>query len=121
MERLGRFLAVMRWWVVVGWVVVVVVCGVTLAPRADSVLKGGGYTAAGSDSVQADAALDRHFDDSVTRNVTVVFHSDQLTVDDSDFARQVDQGASRLQGVAGVRSVKTFSSTHSPGLVSADR
>ena len=121
MAALGPFLAARRWWVLGFWIVVLAAIGATLAPRADSVLKGGGYTAGGSDSVLADRDLDQHFNSSATRNVTVVFHFDASTVDATDFVQQVTDASDRLQKVDRVRSVQTFFSTHNPGMVSADR
>ncbi len=59
--RLGRWAATHRRTVVLVWVGVAIGLGV-LAPRAEHALSGGGWQADGSESVEARALIDRHFD-----------------------------------------------------------
>ena len=119
--RLGA--SMVRWrWVVLGvWLVVLVVVGGLLAPKAPKALKGGGFIDPDSESAKAAAILDTEFNASTFTSAVAVFRSNSGTVDDSTFKDQVTRAADSLASVHGVRSVQTFYSTENPLLVSADR
>jgi RND superfamily putative drug exporter len=119
--RLGA--SMVRWrWVVLGvWLVVLVVVGGLLAPKAPKALKGGGFIDPDSESAKAAAILDTEFNASTFTSAVAVFHSTSGTVDDSTFKDQVTRTADSLAAVHGVRSVQTFYSSENPLLVSADR
>ena len=118
--RLGAFAVARRWWIVGFWVLITAALGATLAPHTSEVLKGGGYTAPGSPSLHVDQILDQQFQESAIKDATVVFHSDQLTVQDADYRAQVTQATDRIQGLGSVKAALSFYNTGNPGLVSKD-
>ena len=109
-----------RWWVVGFWVVVAAALGATLAPHTSEVLKGGGYTADGSQSIRVDSILDKEFHQSGIRDATIVFKSSSLTVTDAAFKDQVVSATSRLEGLSSVRAVISLYNSGNPGLASKD-
>jgi RND superfamily putative drug exporter len=112
-----------RWrWVVLGvWLVVLVLAGGFLAPKAPKALKGGGFIDPDSESAKAAAILDTEFNSSTFSSAVAVFRSNSATVDDATFKSQVTSAADALSRVHGVRNVQTFYSSNNPLLVSADR
>src|SRR5436309_14548374 len=102
--------AMVRWrWLVVGvWLVLLIVAGALLAPKAPKALKGGGFIDPDSESAKAAAILDSQFNSSTFTSAVVVFHSTSATVDDANFKDQVTRAADSLSKVHGVRSVQTF-------------
>ena len=119
--RLGA--SIVRWrWVVLGvWLVLLVVVGALLAPKAPKAVKGGGFIDPDSESAKAAAILDSQFNASTFTSAVVVFRSASATVDDPNFKDQVTRAADSLAKVHGVRSVQTFYSNANPLLVSADK
>ncbi len=119
--RLGA--SMVRWrWVVLGvWLIVLVVVGALLAPKAPKALKGGGFIDPDSESAKAAAILDAQFNASTFTSAVAVFTSSSITVDDPGFKDQVTRAADALSRVDGVRSVQTFYSSGNPLLVSGDR
>ncbi len=123
-DPFARFGASMvRWrWVVLGvWLVLLVVVGALLAPKAPKAVKGGGFIDPDSESAKAAAILDSQFNASTFTSAVVVFHSASATVDDPNFKDQVTHAADSLSKVRGVRSVQTFYANANPLLVSADK
>src|SRR3981081_3817313 len=123
-DPFARFGASMvRWrWVVLGvWLVLLVVVGALLAPKAPKALKGGGFIDPDSESARAAAILDSQFNASTFTSAVVVFHSNSATVDDPAFKDQVTRASDNLARLKGVRSVQSFYSIGNPLLVSADR
>src|SRR3981081_49348 len=123
-DPFARFGASMvRWrWVVLGvWLVLLVVVGAFLAPKAPKALKGGGFIDPDSESARAAAILDTEFNASTFTSAVVVFRSSTATIDDPTFKDQVTGAADRLARVSGVRNVQTFYTSGNPLLVSTDR
>ncbi len=119
--RFGASMVRWRWVVLAFWLVLLVVVGGLLAPKAPKALKGGGFIDPDSESARAAAILDSQFNASTFTSAVVVFRSDSATVDDPPFKEQVTRAADSLSNVHGVRSVQTFYSNGNPLLVSADR
>ncbi len=119
--RLGAFMVRWRWVVLAVWLVLLVVVGGFLAPKAPKAVKGGGFIDPDSESAKAAAILDGQFNASTFTSAVVVFHSSSATVDDPGFKGQVTRAADSLSNVRGVRSVQTFYANANPLLVSADR
>jgi RND superfamily putative drug exporter len=94
--------------------------GVTLGSRTAEVLKGGGYTAGGSESVKVDQILDQEFKQSGIKDATVVFQSSQLVATDAEYRDQVTEATRRLQSLSSVRAVLNLYNTRNPGLASKD-
>src|ERR1700737_48485 len=119
--RLGT--AMVRWrWVVLGvWLVVLVIAGALLAPKAPKAVKGGGFIDPDSESAKAAAILDGQFNASTFTSAVVVFPSSSAAVECLGFKDQVTRAADSLSNVRGVRSVQTFYANANPLLVSADR
>src|SRR5579864_4257694 len=119
--RLGASMVRWRWVVLGAWLVLLVIAGGLLAPKAPKALKGGGFIDPDSESAKAAAILDSEFNASTFTSSVVVFRSSSATVDDPAFKDQVTRAADELSQVPGVRSVQTFYATNNPLLVSADR
>ncbi|HET8628203.1 MAG TPA: MMPL family transporter [Thermomicrobiales bacterium] len=119
--RLGALMVKLRWVVLVCWIIILPVAGALGASKAASVLKGGGFVVAGSDSAKAADVLAKRFNASGDNNALVVLHSSSLTVDDPAFQSAATTAVQNLKGVAGVNTVVDFYDTHDPSLVSADR
>src|SRR3954463_12007100 len=88
--RLGRWTATHVSTVVAIWAVLALGLGF-LAPRVETALSGAGWEATGSESVQARALIDQHFDGLGSYGLTVVVHSPHATVADPAFARALEQ------------------------------
>jgi RND superfamily putative drug exporter len=119
--RFGAAMVRWRWVVLAVWLVVLVIVGGFLAPKAPKAVKGGGFIDPDSESAKAAAILDSQFNSSTFTSAVVVFHSGSATVDDPTFEAQVTSGADALSKVPGVRNVQTFYANANPLLVSADR
>ena len=83
------------------------------------VVKVGGSSAPGSESVQAAAILQRNFGISA-RTIVVIYHAPTLTAGDAGFRRLVQAGSRRLAVVRGVRSIRDFPGSGDRSLVSGD-
>src|SRR5436305_3704912 len=113
-------LMVRRPWVVVGiWVLLLAVFGGVRGSRVNGVVKVGGSSAPGSESVQAAAILQRNFGISA-RTIVVIYHAPTLTAGDAGFRRLVQAGSRRLAVVRGVRSIRDFPGSGDRSLVSGD-
>jgi len=119
--RLGSWMARKRAYVLIVWAIVAVVCAVVFAPLAGGVLKAGGIGAPGSESDIADRTAEAEFGASVVNNISIVFQSDTLTVDDPNFAAEVQAVSEKLVQVEDVKSVISFYNIGDPSLVSEDR
>jgi RND superfamily putative drug exporter len=82
-ERLGRWCAERKWFVVIGWAILVL-AAVPFALQAPSVLSAGGFIRDDLESAQAKALLEREMGISEAA-VVVVFHSDTLRAGDPAF------------------------------------
>jgi uncharacterized membrane protein YdfJ with MMPL/SSD domain len=118
--RLGAFVYRARWWIVVGWLVVLGIGG-ALAPKANGVLKAGGIEVPGSDSATASKLLAEDFDVSALNNVAVVFRAPHLRVGWGTYHTQVTHAAQAARDAKGVTRVVTYYGTRLPTLVSKDR
>ena len=119
--RLGAWMARYRAAVLIAWAVVTIVCAVLFAPRTAGVLKAGGIGAPGSESDIADRTAEREFGASVVNNISIVFQSATLTVDDPEYAAEVQAVSDRVAAIDEVGSVVSFYNLGDPSLVSADR
>ena len=119
--RLAAGIVRWRWQVLIGSIVVVVLAGALLAPKANDAVKSAGVTAPDSESVRADTILEREFKASTHKNAVIVFRSPSLTVDDTSYRAQVDAAAQAVRGLDKVVAVSTFYDAGDPSLVSADR
>src|SRR3954469_726062 len=102
--RVGRWTATHVSTVVAIWVVVALGLGL-LAPRVETALSGAGWEATGSESVQARALIDQHFDGLGSYGLTVVVHSPHATVADPAFARALERVRVTLKRSSAVTTV----------------
>lgn len=102
--RLGGWTAGHFKTVVAVWVLLAVGLGF-LAPRAETALSGAGWEATGSESVDARALIDEHFDGLGSYGPTVVVHSRKLTASDPAFAKTLRAVETRLEGTQAVTTV----------------
>ena len=94
--------------------------GAFFAPGIMSHLKAGGFSDTGSESTEGFRILEEELGLSPS-SLTVVFHSETLTVDESLFAQQVDAALMDITGMPQVREVITFFNSGIPRMVSDDR
>src|SRR5256885_293194 len=73
--RWGRTMVRFRWPVVGAWLLLVVLAGAFLAPKAAGVLKAGGIVAVGSESDRAAGILDNQLHASTANNMVVDFQA----------------------------------------------
>jgi putative drug exporter of the RND superfamily len=76
-QRLGRFVHRRRWWVVVGWAVLILLA-IPFAPRAGSALQAGGFNLDSLESARARATLGQELGLPPSA-IAVVYHSETLT------------------------------------------
>src|SRR5437588_308546 len=94
--RLTTLVIRWRWAVVVLWTVLLIVSAGLLAPKAADVVKGGGFSMPGSESVQAADILQREFKLSPDNTVVVVYRSASLTVDQPAYRADVAATSHRI-------------------------
>jgi RND superfamily putative drug exporter len=119
--RLGATMVRYRWAVLVIWLLLIPVAGGLGASKASSVLKGGGFFRAGSESDQVTAVLAREFNAADSNNALIVFHSATQTVDDAAFQGGVNDAATRIKELGNVQAITNYYETHDSRLVSADK
>lgn len=117
---LGRFTYHYRWYIIAVWVVVLPF-GIYGATHAQKVLKGGGFSIAGSPSDRALKEANKHLTLGESA-LYVVFESDELDARGDEFIAREREALSRL--VPGefpyLERVETFASVRDPNLVSRD-
>jgi RND superfamily putative drug exporter len=115
--RLGRWTADHFRAVAIAWVVIAVALG-AFAPRVEHALSGAGWEAAGSDSVEARALIERNFGGLSSSALMVVLHSEGSTVSSPAFQQTVTRVEGILRSNPHVASVQR----PQPGFsISADR
>src|SRR5688572_3222798 len=101
--RFGYFLHRRRKLVVALWALLVLI-SLPLAPRAPGVMRVGGFSAEQAESAQAVATLQRNLDFKAT-NLSIIFSSDEWTVDDPRFAAATAEALRDLPNVPEVAEV----------------
>ncbi|RKS09666.1 RND superfamily putative drug exporter [Nocardiopsis sp. Huas11] len=117
-SSLGRFTIRRRWWVLAAAVLFLIVGGVWGAGAGGTLGGGGGLDDPNAESSQADHILQ----DSLgryTADVVVVYESDELTVDDPEFQRLVEEAAARVPAES-YEWQETYWSTGSDDFVADD-
>jgi trehalose monomycolate/heme transporter len=111
---------VVRWrrWVLAGGIVFVLVGGLW-GTRVFSSLSNGGFDDKGSENQKAQSLLDERIGNT-NADVIVLFRNPSVTVDDPAYQRTVDSVMAKFPPGVAV-GTKTYWTTHSPDLVSADR
>src|SRR5579885_1854786 len=115
--RLGRFAFRFRWWIVAGWMIVIL-AGLPFAPQASSVLKSGGFVSSDIESERAVNLLAQklHLDLTI---VQVIFTSQRYTADDPQFVREAQAALANVRTMPEVAGVVSF--TDNPRQISLDR
>jgi RND superfamily putative drug exporter len=116
-ERLGRFCARRRWWVVVAWAAVALVA-LPLAPQAPSVLRPGGFSSPSLEASQARALLEEHIGLPTSAAVILVRSTGDTGAGDPAFERAVVQAIAAVPRAPHVTGVLPH--TLAPEQVSAD-
>ncbi len=116
---IGHFVYRHRRAVIITWVVMLAV-GAVFAPDIMSHLKAGGFSETDSEAAVGSRILEEELGLSPS-SLTIVFHSETLTVDESLFAKQVDAALTDITGMPQIHEVITFFNSHNPRMVSADR
>lgn len=102
-EWWGRTVTRLRWWVIGAWVVIAACGGIAYIGMSGD-LSGPDYGVPGSDSAAVRSSL-ANFPSLGTEQDVIVFHSEQMTIDDDLFRRTVDRTVHDLRehdGVSGV-------------------
>ena len=115
--RLGYFLYRRRKIVVALWALLVLV-SLPLAPRAPGIMRVGGFSSDNAESSQALATLQRNLDFKAT-NLSIIFSSNEWTVDDPRFAAATEAALRDLATVPEVAEVVPY--TTNPRQIAADR
>lgn len=115
--RFGYFLYRRRKAIVGLWVLLVLI-SLPLAPRAPGVMRVGGFSAEQAESAQAVTTLQRNLDFKAT-NLSIIFSSDEWTVDDPRFVAATDAALRDLPNVPEVAEIIPYSTN--PRQISADR
>ncbi|HEY9764979.1 MAG TPA: MMPL family transporter, partial [Chroococcales cyanobacterium] len=88
MRSFGLRIHALRWFVIGGWILALLVASF-FAKDIESVLRGGTGTIKGSQSLLVDSILYRDFDNPFTKVAIVTFKSDRLSTDHPDFLNAV--------------------------------
>lgn len=102
-EWWGRTVTRLRWWVIGAWVVIAACGGIAYVGMSGD-LSGPNYGVPGSDSAAVRASLS-NFPALGTEQDVIVFHSEQMTIDDDLFRQAVDRTLHDLRerdGISGV-------------------
>ena len=116
-ERLGRFTAHRRWWVVAVWAVLGVLA-LPLAPQTAGVLQPGGFSASDLESVRASHLLETSLGLPTSALVIVIQSRTDLRAGDPAFETEVVQALAAVPSAEHVTSVLTH--TLAPSQISAD-
>ena len=103
---LGKIATRYRWLMVGLWMVVTIVA-LPFAPQAGDILHSGGYTSPDAQSEHATDVLAQKLKTPKT-TVQVIFTSKRYSVDDLQFAKQMQQALTKLKGWSEVTHVVTF-------------
>jgi putative drug exporter of the RND superfamily len=117
--RLSTFVVQRRWVVLAVWVLILVAAGAVFAPRATTVVKGGGFSVPGSDSVVGAQILERDLKMSPDNAVIVVYRSRGHVVTDPVFRRAVTHSVQRITRLSGIASAVDYFQLRDPSLVGA--
>ncbi len=115
--HLGRFATRFHWLIVSLWMLAAAIA-LPFAPQASQVLQSGGFISPDAESQRAVDTLARNLHLDLTI-VQVIFTSQRYSVDDAQFAQQVQQSLSKLQGWSEVSHIVSF--IDNPRQVSLDR
>ena len=119
--RLARFSATHRWYMILGWTVLVIV-GAGLASGIGDVLTTEASVTNNPESEQAKTLLEDRLRGPAAPEEFVVIQSARLTVDDAPFAALVGEILADVRALEGtVLPATSFYETGSESLVSADR
>ncbi|MHB8620822.1 MAG: MMPL family transporter, partial [Chloroflexota bacterium] len=102
-EALGRAMYRHRWWVIVGWIIVVLVAAPWF-PRVSGFLRVGGFSSKNIESARARATIRKALGQNLT-TVVVVYSSPVLVATDPRFIAQVNQSLAGVRGLPGVAQV----------------
>ncbi|XVX19899.1 hypothetical protein ACQP1U_16655 [Actinomycetota bacterium] len=117
--RWGRYAARHAWWVIGAWVVVFLAAGAYGASAADRLTTEGGYNEQAG-SWHSYELLQRDFRDA-SPDVSVIYSSAEMTVDDPRFRKAVGDVVGRLPKDLAPTVVDGLTAPASSGLVSPDR
>jgi RND superfamily putative drug exporter len=105
---------------VVGAWALVMMAAAPFAMQFEETLSGAGWDVAGSDSQRARQLIERELPQTFPQNLVAVYHSDELTVDDDQFAAAVDASLSRMEGDPEVAGIVSYYNTANRRFVSDD-
>ncbi len=107
------------WKVLAVWGLVMLAAA-PFALRFEDTLTSAGWDVGGSDSQKARQTIEKELPQTFPQNLVAVFHSDELTVDDSAYSRVVESSLSRVLGDDAVAGAVSYFSTGNRRLVSED-
>jgi putative drug exporter of the RND superfamily len=115
--QLSRVMIRWKWAVLVIWVIALALAGAVFGPKANAVVKGGGFSVPGSDSVVGADILQRDFRLSPDNSVLAVYRSPRQTVHSGSYRAAVTQSVARISKLSGVSSVVDYYQQHNAQLV----
>ncbi len=104
-ERLGRFSCRHRWWIIGGWLLLVV-AALPILGGIEQVLKVGGFTSNTTEGARAVQQLEQNLGLSPS-SMVLVYQSDSLSVTSPEFEQQVDASLANLRTLPSVMDVIT--------------
>jgi len=110
-ERLGRFSCRHRWWIIGGWLLLVI-ASLPILDGVEQVLKVGGFTSNTTEGARAIQQLEQNLGLSPS-SMVLVYKSDSLPVNSAEFERQVAASLSRIRTLPSVMDVITPSMDNS--------
>ena len=117
MYRIGKLAVRFRWAVILFWALLLV-AALPLAPRVVSQLKSG-FGETETESRKGLELLQEKVG-STESNITLVFHSESLTVVDPRYLAQMDRVLDQVRGLPQVSHVDTFDTVSNSSMVSSD-
>ena len=107
------------WKIVAAWALVMIVAA-PFALRVDDALTKFGWDVGGSESKEAHGLIERELPQTFPQSLVVVFHSDEVGVDDPRFAQVVNATLARIEGDGSVTGSASFFSTGNRSFISED-
>ncbi len=104
-ERLGRFSCRHRWWIIGGWLLLVV-AALPILGGIEQVLKVGGFTSNTTEGARAVQQLEQNLGLSPS-SMVLVYQSHSLSVTSPEFEQQVDASLANLRTLPSVMDVIT--------------
>ncbi|HEX2915963.1 MAG TPA: MMPL family transporter [Chloroflexia bacterium] len=117
--KLGTFAYKARWAILIFWVLVIGLAGI-FAPKASQVLKSGGFSLPGAESIQVGEEIAQRFNGARSYIFAVYTAPDGTRTDDPVYAQKVESSVAALRQDKEIKIVATYASTGSKDFISSN-